>query len=67
MIRRERATMNEEKIKSKQCNTHCFDFDHRDKETKVGTISDLVINACSMERILTEINKCDLLCVICHS
>lgn len=42
----------------------CMDFDHRAGETKIATISQLT--TCSLERILAEIAKCDLICANCH-
>lgn len=44
-----------------------MDFDHRDKQTKVRNISDMVITYTSnLERLQEEIKKCDLVCANCH-
>jgi len=42
-----------------------LDFDHRDRSTKKHAISDL-IHVWAWENILTEIEKCDILCANCH-
>lgn len=44
--------------------SECMDFDHRDGEKKVATISQLL--SCSMDKLLGEIAKCDLICANCH-
>ena len=41
-----------------------FDFDHIDENNKHNKISSMW--SCSHKRILEEINKCQLLCAICH-
>jgi len=43
----------------------CMDFDHRDPKDKDGEINKL-IKSYSLERILREIEKCDLICSNCH-
>lgn len=46
---------------------YVMDFDHREQFTKVAHISTLVSEArISMERLLNEIAKCDLVCANCH-
>lgn len=45
--------------------TYCMDFHHRDPEEKRFTISKGSFRQ-SRENILIEIEKCDLLCAICH-
>jgi hypothetical protein len=42
-----------------------MDFDHRDGETKSGTIS-TKIGIWGWARILAEIAKCDIICANCH-
>lgn len=42
-----------------------MDFDHRDPTTKIADVSALAANA-SMEVLLLEISKCDLVCANCH-
>jgi hypothetical protein len=63
-----------EKIKNNPC-TDCgkiyppwvMDFDHRESEVKIGTISWLAIHdTANLEKINKEIEKCDLVCANCH-
>lgn len=42
-----------------------LDFDHRDPKTKEHNISQL-IRKVGWDKVLEEINKCDVLCVSCH-
>lgn len=42
----------------------CMDFDHRDGSEKVGNVSALY--ECSLQTLLNEIAKCDLVCANCH-
>jgi hypothetical protein len=42
----------------------CMDFDHRDGEDKVATVSQMCTR--SKECLLAEIAKCDLVCANCH-
>jgi hypothetical protein len=42
-----------------------FDFDHLDGDTKTATISKIVKNG-SLKLLKEEIEKCELVCVICH-
>ena len=42
-----------------------LEFDHRDKSDKIENISNLILNS-SWERIVKEIEKCDVLCANCH-
>ena len=44
--------------------TVCMDFDHRDPHEKKANISRMYQN--TMEQILDEIAKCDLVCSNCH-
>lgn len=43
-----------------------LEFDHRDRDTKISSVSRLVNDCCSWETIQTEIDKCDILCANCH-
>jgi len=46
-------------------NFYCFDFDHRvpaDKEFSISSYKSDI----SMARLQAEIDKCDLVCAICH-
>lgn len=59
-------------LKSKPC-TDCgntyhpfvMDFDHV-RGTKLMDVNALVSSACSMKRLLEEIDKCELVCSNCH-
>ncbi len=42
----------------------CMDFDHRDDEHKFRGISDML--SYSLERLMAEVAKCDLVCANCH-
>lgn len=44
---------------------YVMEFDHRDSSTKIDTVATLFLKA-SMDRILAEIAKCDLVCANCH-
>lgn len=45
----------------------CMDFDHRDGETKHKGVSEMVkLPGFSIEQVLAEIEKCDLVCSNCH-
>lgn len=43
-----------------------MDFDHLDGASKSSGISQMVRGGWSMERVLTEIAKCELVCANCH-
>lgn len=42
----------------------CMDFDHRPGETKIANVGTLVHS--SMEVVVREIAKCDVVCANCH-
>lgn len=42
-----------------------FDFDHIDSTTKIKTVSELVRNG-SLRLLKEEIDKCEMVCLICH-
>ena len=44
----------------------CLDFHHRDPKKKESMIAQLVSTGWCKERILKEIEKCDVLCANCH-
>ena len=46
--------------------TVCMDFDHRDPNEKLFGVSDGVNGKMNWEKILAEIDKCDLVCANCH-
>ena len=43
----------------------CLDFHHTDPNTKDGTIG-AIVRSWSFERIVKEIEKCNVLCANCH-
>ncbi len=45
----------------------CLEFHHRNPEEKIIEIAQAVYNGWSIEKILKEIEKCDLLCSNCHA
>ncbi len=45
---------------------HCITFDHRDRGTKVGDIMHMA-GSVSLEALIKEIHKCDLVCRNCHA
>ncbi|MBI5153088.1 MAG: hypothetical protein HZA36_01365 [Parcubacteria group bacterium] len=46
---------------------YVMDFDHRDRKTKVASINEMInLHSYSKDKILAEINKCDLVCANCH-
>lgn len=55
----------------KNCNTkypkYCLEFDHRDPKDKLFQISiGAKDNSITEDVLISEINKCDLLCICCH-
>lgn len=63
-----------EKIKDRPCMdcgvkypAYVMDFDHKDGEVKVASVSWLALhNTSNFEKIKLEIKKCDLVCANCH-
>ena len=43
-----------------------LEFDHRNREDKTNTISKMVQNRTTIEKIEDEISKCDVRCANCH-
>lgn len=43
-----------------------FDYHHRDPSTKVGGITALLSRLAGWETVQAELDKCDLLCCLCH-
>ena len=43
-----------------------LDFHHRDKDSKEQDVATLRVAGYSQDRILKEIQKCDVLCANCH-
>ena len=52
------------------CDKHyfyaCMQFDHLDAEKKTATINRLMYRA-SLETVMKEIEKCELVCANCHA
>ena len=44
----------------------CMDYDHVD-DNKTDRVSGMVLHNSTMEVILKEIDKCDLVCLLCHN
>jgi hypothetical protein len=44
----------------------CMEFHHREPHTKKGEVRRILRDGYSMQTIMNEIGKCDLLCAICH-
>jgi len=47
-------------------NWQVLEFDHRDQSTKMNNVSNLYSNHYSIDKIKTEIRKCDIRCANCH-
>ena len=43
-----------------------LEFHHREDEEKAGNVSDMVGKGFSKQTLITEINKCDVVCANCH-
>lgn len=46
--------------------TCCMDFDHVDPGTKTLAVSQAVRQGWSVERVLEEVDKCEVVCANCH-
>lgn len=44
----------------------CMDFDHREGTVKSYNVGSMVAHGYSIDLIMTEIAKCDLVCANCH-
>lgn len=44
-----------------------FHFDHINMFTKTGTVGPMLFNGQELDKIKAEVDKCQLLCVSCHS
>lgn len=44
----------------------CLDFHHREDTEKIATVSSMINDCSSKDRIATEIQKCTVLCANCH-
>lgn len=44
----------------------CMDWDHKDPKSKKMQISEFRSKKCTKAEIITEIQKCDLVCANCH-
>jgi uncharacterized lipoprotein YddW (UPF0748 family) len=56
-------------LKCSRCDENhpaCLEFHHRNPEEKVTEVSTMVYTGSGKEKILKEINKCDVLCANCH-
>lgn len=49
-----------------ESDVRCLDFDHVDSKDKDLAISRAIWNNWSMNRLINEINKCQILCANCH-
>lgn len=46
----------------------CMDYDHvLERGKKIKAVSRMVLENCSVEEIMEEIAKCDLVCLLCHN
>ena len=49
-----------------ETNPVVLEFDHRDDQTKVSAIADLILRLCSTKKLQAEIDKCQVRCANCH-
>ena len=57
------------KLKCKICpenHVSCIDFHHRDHSNKLFEVGDGMRRGLSKDKILSEMEKCDILCSNCH-
>jgi len=45
----------------------CLQFHHRNREGKSFNVADMAMRPSSKKRLLSEIEKCDVLCINCHA
>lgn len=45
---------------------YVMDFDHRDFKTKIKDVATMTARNWSLEKIIKEIEKCDIICANCH-
>ena len=43
-----------------------LDFDHRDSSKKIMAVAQLITKIVSLDRLMIEIEKCDIRCANCH-
>jgi len=43
-----------------------LDFDHKYQDTKKDSVSNMVKSNYGMEKIMAEVNKCEVVCANCH-
>lgn len=49
-----------------ESDVRCLEFDHRDGASKISEVTVLIRRNGSRQRILEEIEKCDVRCANCH-
>ncbi|MFH1209955.1 MAG: hypothetical protein V1663_04160 [archaeon] len=47
-------------------NDCCFDFHHLDPSNKLFSINQASLNRYALKNIYTEVEKCELVCALCH-
>ena len=43
-----------------------MELDHREESEKIEAVSNLVVHGCTDEKLINEINKCEVVCANCH-
>lgn len=43
-----------------------MDFDHLDNTKKISSVCRMMLNSVSLEKLFQEIEKCELVCAVCH-
>ena len=43
-----------------------LEFDHRDRNKKLGEIRHIIQNGATLEKVIKEVEKCDVRCSNCH-
>src|SRR5689334_10107757 len=57
------------KIQCSRCpETHpaTLDFHHKNPRRKIATVSFMVLNGWSLDRVKKEVEKCEIMCANCH-